>query len=494
MLFERLKGLRLSDIQLQLGRDPGQELPAEGGEKGGTGGPSWTEPMDLDEVHRVRTIFLSSPKGLCPDGARLSCRPVFVAEDLFVRSRVEPLQAVFTQWMAGAKAQVDGEDVAFRKIINWCQDCADWRKRQVLAREARALCRFLAPFSHATWQALVAAVREELGYDSYLAYCQARRRMCLDEQAKRCRELLSSGRQAYLRAADKWLNRVCPGRRLHEASRFDAIYLLGMRYMDHLARDTISLDSAMEFFRRLGVSERKGLRVHMEGSPGRQSFCVPVSIPGEVHLIVGPLAGWVDWEALFHEMGHAFSFIHTDPGLALEAREFFLSGAVSEAFAFLFQRLAMNPVFLETLARKDGVRALDELSGMHELKFQVLTRRYGAKFLIEYENFRKDRISSGQDLYARIMGRETGFFYHPETYLFDLMPDFYSLDYFLAFVASGLLEKRLKTEFGKEWFRDGQAIETLKGWASVGNLYELDEFMKEVTGTRLWPEESANAG
>ncbi len=476
-LLDLLRCQRLSDTSMQLGREfslPGKECGDE---------------LTLQQVREIAEQF---------GRAGLEGRITFTAEELFVRSRVEPLQAMFSQWMAGAAAEVRGESIPFKEIITWCQDCTDRNARRLLASEARTLCRLLAPLSHATWQALMAAVTEELGYESYIQWCQLMRSRPLEQEASFCAYVLDQGRSEYMARVEEWVQRVEPGMQLREASRFDAIYLLGMRYLDSLSRHVISLDKALEFFSGLGLREDSGICLHFEGRAGRQSYCVPVVIPGLVHVILGPVEGWLDWESLFHEMGHAFSFAHTAPDIPVEAREFFMSGAVSEAFAFLFQRLSMKHAFIEEVMGASGEGAvldhLSEIEDIHTLKFQVLTRRYGAKFLIEYENFKHNRIARGQELYASVMERETGFSYHPETYLFDLMPDFYSLDYFLAFIASMIMTDELENRFGAKWFLSETACETLKTWASCGNLHDIHTFMKEVVGTGLEAEVSSSFG
>ena len=459
-LLERIRFQRLSDASLQIGNGvllSGQEAPV---------------PLTIDEVQEIAARF-----GRKGPGSRVT----FAAEEMFVRSRVEPVQAMFSQWMAGSIAQVNGENIPFGEIITWCQDCHDMEARRKLAKEARSLCRFLAPMSHATWQALTAAVSEELGYPDYLSYCKARRSRPFKMEAELCGRILDVDRTTYMEQVEEWLEDAQADVSLSDATRFDAIYLLGMRYMDSGAESLISRDAALNFFSGLGLDENTGVHLHFEGRSGRQSYCVPVAIPGKVHVITGPVTGWLDWEALFHEMGHAFSFIHTSPDIPVEHREFLVSGAVSETFAFLFQRLCMQESFLDALTGSKSP-ALSRIEQIHQMKFKVLTRRYGAKFLIEFENFSKNRISRGQDLYASVMERETGFFYDPETYLFDLMPDFYSLDYFLAFEASSILMHWLEKKFDREWFMKQEALNELKAWAALGSQYDLHEFVSRVTG------------
>ncbi len=115
------------------------------------------------------------------------------------------------------------------------------------------------------------------------------------------------------------------------------------------------------------------------------------------------------------------------------AKEFLHSGALSESYAFLIQKICLSSIFLQDvlgLSEKDARNIAD----VHKVKWLALARRYAAKLVIEVDNFQEGRLQKGEKHYAQIMQRETGFHYDPETYLFDLMPDFYSCDYFQAFM------------------------------------------------------------
>ncbi len=221
------------------------------------------------------------------------------------------------------------------------------------------------------------------------------------------------------------------------------------------------------------------LHIHSKGIPGRQSYCIPVDIPGEVHVIVGPLKGWLDMESLFHELGHALSFIYTDSALPPEEKDFFQSGALSEAFAFLCQKMCMSGEFLQEILGLSSTNA-QTVSRAHTLKWLTLTRRYGAKLVIEVENFRLGRLRKGQSLYSEVMGKETCFYYGPETYLFDLMPDFYSLDYFQAFIGSACLWEYLNQAVGDDWILNPETGNILHHWWRNGNRLDLTAFLQET--------------
>ena len=457
------RAVRLRDLNMQLGSKAGRET--------GT-------PLSRSDLAAIRRL----------GQGREVDRLYFQAVDHFLRVRVEPVQAMFTSWMAGAKAQVNGEEVPFNRVITWCQDTADNQARRLLTREVRALCRFLAPLNHATWQALTTLIEEELGYAGYIPFCEQKRGVPIDEAAAQAATFLDSSRQRHLDTIGALLRQITglsPG----QASRFDAIYLLGLRYLDHLFPRHLDTADILSFFSRAGFSliNSPALTIHHVGRPGRQSYCMPITIPGDIHIVLGPLQGWLDLEALCHELGHALSFLYTDSSLSPLQTDFFPSSGLSEAFAFLFQKLSMSREFLEEVM---GLSADDAevVASIHRVKWITLARRYAAKLVIEQENFQQHRLRQGEPFYARTMERETGFCYDPETYLFDLMPDFYTLDYFQGFLAAAILAKELQALAGNHWYRTPAAVALLSSWWRQGNRLDLTSFLATELDRALDPE------
>jgi hypothetical protein len=428
-------------------------------------------PINLADVEELKHTFGT---------VGFAGRVYFQAVDHFIRSKVEPFQAVLNTWMQGAKARVNTRDIPFTEVITWCQDTGDNQARSAMSKEVRSLCAFLAPFSYASWKVLLNVLEYDLGYPEYLAFCEEKRAVSLTNSSSHAQDFLGETRDIYRGLIEPWLKKVTRIS-LKDASRFDAIYLLGLRYLDHLFPTGLTIEKIVSFFRKWGMdlARNPALHIHSEGTSGRQSYCIPVDIPGEVHVIVGPLHGWLDMESLFHELGHALSFIYTDPLLPPEEKDFYQSGALSEAFAFLFQRMCMSREFLQEILGLSFENA-QTVSLAHALKWLTLTRRYGAKLVIEVDNFRLGRLRKGQFLYSEIMGRETCFHYDPETYLFDLMPDFYSLDYFQAFMGAACLWEYLNEAVGEDWIMNPETGNILHHWWRNGNRLDLSAFLQET--------------
>ncbi len=457
-LFNIVKILRKRDLSLQLGDSVEEE----------------SINISREQCFKIRDDYgVTGIRG----------RVFHQALEQYLRIRIEPVQAMFSTWMQGAKAQVEGEDVPFSQVIIWCQDQKNNEKRRILRYEIRSLCRFLAPFSHATWQVLLHTLSEEFHYSNYVEYCQEKKQVDLMDWYKIARKFLNESQRYYAELVDDILHHVT-SLTIKEACRFDAIYLLGLRYLDYLFPNNKINENIEKFFNYWGIDilKFKNLIIHTTGKSGRQSYCIPIEIPDEVHVIIGPIKGWLDLESFFHEIGHAFSFIFTSKELSIEEREFFTSGALSETFAFCFQKMCMSEEFLVNILGLSSKMA-ELVSKIHTFKWLALTRRYATKFLIEVDNFLYSKVQRGQDHYAYMMKKETGFDYDPETYLFDLMPDIYSLDYFQAYIASSCMWEYLTKSLGTDWFLKKDAFYLLSKWWSIGNKLDLTDFFKKQVST-----------
>lgn len=83
---------------------------------------------------------------------------------------------------------------------------------------------------------------------------------------------------------------------------------------------------------------------------------------------------------------------------------------------------------------------------------------------------------SGGNRYSRLMTRYTGFYYQAETHLFDLVPEFYCLDYLLGWMGESMLEDYLRTNLGDRWMFESETGNILKNWWAQGNRYDIFQF------------------
>ena len=244
------------------------------------------------------------------------------------------------------------------------------------------------------------------------------------------------------------------------------------------------------FFGYWGIDLERtpGLNLELGREEGKsaQAMSFILQVPEEVYILMKPQGGWVDLETLWHELGHGLSAVFTSPDLSMVERDMATSFGLSESFAFLLQNLTMSVPFLRSYLELDRSDA-EELNYHKLLKDLSLFRRYASKFLVEYDMFLSGDLSDGEH-YSELMSTYTGFYYQPESYLFDLVPEFYSLDYVLGWMAEAILEDHLSDELGSNWIFHPETGDLLRKWWRQGNRFDIFRFLERNSLGNLAPE------
>ena len=407
-------------------------------------------------------------------GTRTRLRHALI--DHYVQRTLLPHEAEMRTWMRGAAASVDGEKIYFHAIIPWCQKSSTYQKRQILQKETGSLCKFLKPFALNYWNILLDILQKDLKFKNYQDYCFQKKGIDYHFYYKLFKRLLQATDELYFTAMDQWARKRF-GLPLIKLTRFDAINLMGLGQFDELFPEN-AMEKFNAFFRswNIDLESTPGLNLElgMEEGKSAQAISFILEVPAEVYILMRPEGGWVDLETLGHELGHGLSAVFTSPELSIVDRDLATSYCLFESFAFLIQNLALSRPFLEDYL---GVKHEDskELVYHKALKDLAVFRRYAAKFIAEFEMFSGGELSNGE-AYARLMARYTGFYYQPESHLFDLVPEFYCLDYLLGWMAEAILESYLNEHLGSGWIFRSEAGHILKKWWQQGNRYDIFTF------------------
>lgn len=398
--------------------------------------------------------------------------------DHYLQRAMLPHELEMRTWMRGAKAVVHGERITFREIIPWCQKSSTYETRRILQKETGPLCKFLKPFAVNYWTLLLEMLTEAFGFANYVDYCSRKKGIDYARFYKLAGELLEKTDALYFPAMTAWTRRRF-NRPLSDLNRFDSIKLLSLEEFNS-RYPQIHPSEFLSFFNHWGidVAALPHLRLELgtEAEKTAQGMSFFLRVPEEVHVLMRPEGGWIDLETLFHELGHGLSAVYTSPALSAVDRNMATSFSLSEAFAFLLQRAVLSKPFLTEIAGCD-----DEMAaalGYHRtLRDLSAFRRYAAKFISEYEMFGNGNLADGEP-YADLMARHTGFYHQPESHLFDLVPEFYSLDYMLGWIGAAMMEEHLKARFGNRWFFKREMGDLLREWWSQGNALDIFGFME----------------
>ncbi len=410
-------------------------------------------------------------------GARLK----YALIDHFLQRSLLPHESEMQTWMRGAAAIVNGKKIYFRDIIPWCQKSSTYKSRQILQKETGPLCKFLKPFALNYWNILLDILEEEFGFNSYNNYCQKKKGIDYLYFYNYFKNFLLKTDDLYFKAMECW-SRERFGLPLKKLTRFDAINILSLVQFDDFFPEK-SMEKLIGFFNKWSIDLKKtqglNLELKREKKKSSQAICFILQVPEEVYVLMQPEGGWVDMETLSHELGHGLSAVFTSPELSMIDREMATSYSLSESYAFLLQNMALSRPFLKEYLGMD-TGDVKELVYYKMLKDLSVFRRYAAKFISEFEMFSKGDLSDGES-YARLMARYTGFYYQPESHLFDLVPEFYSLDYLLGWMGESIMERYLSESLGTGWMLRHETGDILKKWWSQGNRLDIFQFF-EING------------
>lgn len=317
-----------------------------------------------------------------------------------------------------------------------------------------------------------------LGYASY--YQLHREILDIDYQAlaRKLSEFLERTESLYTGALEPALKREL-GLGLQEAHRADVGYFTRLPRYDRFfpADDLVPCYRAT--LERLGIDfcAQKNIKLDTERRPRKhpRAFCVAIKVPHDVRLVIMPQGGQEDYQAFFHEGGHAQHFAWTSASLAVEDK-FCGDRAVSETYAFLFNYLLADREWLSEMLRFSG--ALEEFVKLQLLFRLHILRRYSAKLLYEIE-LHSDG-SEAEHRYAQLLSEATKFSYDGVDYLRDLDDGFYSADYLRAWIFEAQLEDYLKRRYGSRWYRSKKAGDFLKEVWETGERYSADELAAQI--------------
>jgi hypothetical protein len=213
-----------------------------------------------------------------------------------------------------------------------------------------------------------------------------------------------------------------------------------------------------------------------------RAFCAAVRVPDEVHLVIAPIGGRDDYEALMHEAGHAYHYSHVDRALPFEQRQLG-DNSVTEGYAFAMQHLVAQAEWLEDVM---GLADAEPVLAFAQANRVVFLRRYCAKLGYELRLHGGGRSPEENAAdYARTLGSAVRVEWPRATWLSDVDPFFYAARYLRAWAFETHLRQVLTGRFGERWFAEPEAGELLRSLWSRGQASTADELLAELTGERL---------
>lgn len=386
---------------------------------------------------------------------------------------------------AALEVELDGERLPFRRAQIEQANEPDPERRLALEQARLALAeRELNPLLVELHER-AAAIAAELGWAGMRTLCQELSGTDLARLGEQTEAFLAATEERYEALVEPELVDQL-GLRFGRVRRADLPAFFRAPRLDALfpqeRRDAAFAETVAGL--GLGASANGNVRVDTESRPKKspRAFCAPVRVPDEVYLVIAPSGGRDDYEALFHEAGHAYHYGHVDPRLAFEHR-YLGDNSVTEGFAFLFQHLTADP---EWLRRRLGIAEPEAVVRYARASKLVFLRRYCAKLGYELElhaeGAQLDRMPA---LYAERLSGAVHVDWPAASWISDVDPFFYAARYLRAWAFETHLRALLAERFGPAWFEQREAGALLRELWAQGQRRPADELLAELGGGEL---------
>jgi len=405
--------------------------------------------------------------------------------ETYVANQLTSLADQIANTESRATVEVDGESIGYRyAAVVLANEANRDRRRRLYRARLDTLERELNPLYDMYWRR-AHQVALELGYSSYEDLFAEIKAMNHGVFYGEVQSFVQETNSLYQRQLDK-LVRQRLGISLSDLEMSDVPYLFRAPEYDRYFSTERLLPTLHATLAGLGIDPLAQHRVHMdtEARPNKspRAFCAPVRVPDEIYLCVMPHGGQDDYQALLHESGHAQHFAHVHPDQEFEYR-CLGDNAVTEGFAFLFDHLPYNPLWLQQYLGYADAADYVRFGYISELFF---IRRYVGKFVYELQLHRQnDGLDGMAKAYSAALSDALMIEVPPEHYLADVDPGFYVGSYLRAWFLEAAMRMILQTEYSKAWFRNPGAGEWLRAAWSMGQKHNSPQLLLKLGGGKL---------
>ena len=413
------------------------------------------------------------------ESERLSIRRFFAfAVEQFLEDSVKLLTEEIGEYEATATLEWMGREITFQDATVAITTEPNRESRREIYRKRLAVIEVSNSLRAERLLKLHQTARA-LDYSSYVELFEQLRQLNYSAIATEAADLLSHTEPVYVTRLDEVLRRHL-ALSIDQAERSDAMYLLHLTSFDDRFPPGLMLQVYNETMAGLGVrvDAQRNIAIDSEPRPRKnpRAFCMPISIPEDIKLVIRPAGGQSDYQSFLHESGHAQ---HYGWASAQLPPEFKYTGdyALTETYAFLFNHLISDSAWLAVFLR---IKDSGEFVRSVMLARLVTVRRYVAKLMYERQLHLDENFEASSKLYAELQTSATDFQTEPEEFLFDLDDSFYSASYLRAWAFEVSMREYLKTRFGSRWWSSRRAGDFLKQIWETGDRYTADEMAAQI--------------
>ncbi|NOX38615.1 MAG: hypothetical protein GXO78_13880 [Calditrichaeota bacterium] len=244
-----------------------------------------------------------------------------------------------------------------------------------------------------------------------------------------------------------------------------------------------------QLLRSLGIDIKKqtGLKMDLDDDPAKiyPALCIPVDIPTDVRLSVKPSGNFQDFIQLFHILGMAQQYLHTE--VNTWAFQHLGPTPVRKAFGQLFETVWENPNWM----KQTGL--LNHPDRKHYWEYIAFRKlffiRHWAQIYIDGHQIFQSATPDSQRLenFVNSILIFPDYAFEMDWYLIDMNPFMNAAIQFQAALFTEALLQHLEKNFGTNWFENPRSGKFLKSLWWKGNSLPLAAILKKLDVPELNP-------
>ncbi|HEX8495245.1 MAG TPA: hypothetical protein VF658_20710 [Pyrinomonadaceae bacterium] len=327
-----------------------------------------------------------------------------------------------------------------------------------------------------------------LGFSSYRQLCTETSGTNYEQLAATTERFLQRTERPYMSALARDAARDMPGVAFDDLQHADYFFFERMARLDALFPAGESLPTYSEAMKGIGirVEQQRNIMIDDEARPFKnpRAACLRVKPPDDVRLLLSPIGGAYDYRTLFHEAGHAQHLGWSSRELAAHYPEFIYAPdyATTEAYAFLFQHLFLDSLWLREYRSNLSAEQTSEAVRALALRTTYTVRRFCVKLKYEIALHDAPQVRS-QHLaatYSTLQAEATGFQRDQVLYLMDVDDEFYVAAYLRAWAFEAGLREHLLTRHGRRWWATRKAGDELIDLWNTSSRYTVEELAQLI--------------
>jgi hypothetical protein len=273
-----------------------------------------------------------------------------------------------------------------------------------------------------------------------------------------------------------------------EPEYYDDFYLFRNKIYSDMDSNFLAIDPLSEVKKILLNMEFDLSSIHFDIEDRKNKYpspiCFFVKIPSDIRVLYKRESPYFDFQACFHEIGHAMHASSID--IKNEYWDKYrIPMGVAEIFSIFLERLTKNTYYIRPL-----IDSQNNNSNNNNLTAKVISRNqfmelffvtfYAANSLMKLSYWKENlSIHQASELYSRLIKEYTGFEMPGEYWLLHhILPEsiMYVPSYLLAAVRAAELDMYARNKYGDKWWKEKEAGKDFREIMKPGAKIDLSIF------------------